>query len=312
MINKLYLMKAYNIARILSVQINVTNRCFCKCIMCNKYKWPNIELSREQFNSRLIEFKNIDSIVLSGGEPFGYEYLSDILNYPQHFGIFTSGIGKNCSNDILLKKFDWIRISIDGFSIIHNKIRQANIWQKARDFALYCRNLGIDTRIQYTIQNENVKDFILFLEYCIKQLHIPCFGFLVQGTSILSDDNKNILVADLLKIIGDKRLVSDSNVMDIFQQIYSEPYRSKKCIIFKFHKIIDADNTEWPCCYTMADNLLYEFRNIEYECSNKINPKVINKETAFCNACDAIFSRYQRINAEYEQIENAFNRSIFL
>lgn len=311
--SKLYLPKVYQQDKLLSVQINVTNKCPCKCSMCNKYKWPQIQLSQMAFNNRLTQYNDIDSIVLSGGEPFMYPYLEDIMNYKPHFGAFTTGIGgKYLENTKLIKKFDWIRISVDGFKDVHDFIRGVNIYSKAIEFAKICRDLGVSTRLQFTIQKTNVHEFCDFVSHSVFSDNLEVFGFFVQGTDELEDYHKSELLEGLFKLSTNSTLVKHSNIIELIEQLTTDPYTSNKCIIPKFHRVIDADNTEWPCCYTMADNLPFEKRDLKYECSQSVHSDLIDKHPEVCKTCDKIFSRYQRINEEYEQYQNALKRPVFL
>ena len=284
--------------------------------MCNKYNWPQVELSNGDFTSILdnLVFSGAETIVFSGGEPLMYKHLPIIKDYREDFGfgMFTTGVGQLAIDDDLLGCFDWIRISLDGDEATHNKIRGVNIYEKAVKFALRCKHLGISTRFQYTIQKENMEQFREALSTSINKFEIPMFGFFVQSVNELTWEQKELLAKDLQSMLRSQSIKDNSNIVELIEQIYTKPAVSEHCVIPQFHRVIDSDGTEWPCCYVMADNLPFDKRDMKYECSKSVHPDIFNKKTPFCETCDAIFSRYQRINDEYEQASNACHRKIYL
>ncbi len=121
----------YNVPRIsgcegymypLEVQIALTNRCMHKCKHCyEKSVEYGVNIKLEHICRFLDKMDGyVESITLTGGEPFLYRELNDILDiYSEKFDfrIITSGYWGNADvSDEMLKKFNSINLSIYGAS----------------------------------------------------------------------------------------------------------------------------------------------------------------------------------------------------
>jgi MoaA/NifB/PqqE/SkfB family radical SAM enzyme len=115
-----------------SIVISLTNRCNCRCIMCNYWKFPpGNELTTEEVRGILKQAKDIGIIgcVLYGGEPLLRSDIFDIVSYAHKIGMNT----KIITNGLLLDKdkiklllesgIDGISISIDATSSLLDEIR---------------------------------------------------------------------------------------------------------------------------------------------------------------------------------------------
>lgn len=298
-----------------SIQINITNKCPCKCIMCHKYTYPQIEIPSNKFNILLseLERQNVETVVLSGGEPLLYRELDIIKGYPKlKYGLLTTGIGLQ-KNFELFNEFEWVRVSIDGFEKTHNYIRGADIFKRViTNIEMIPRH---KLRINFTIQKDNFMEFFDFINFC-KNQQFPIFGYFVHSFNELSLRDKEQFLQLLMSIEIDDFIRNKTNVIELIYQLLTVPFQSKKCILPFLHCIIDADLSIWPCCYLMSDNLPYKNHDISksygfYQedklfeiIKTKLDDKVLYKQYKECKTCDSIYSRYQRINEEYELLCN--------
>lgn len=165
----------------LCVQIEVTNRCNTKCIMCERWMWYkryperyNNELTSDEIKEiigSISEF-GVKSVIFSGGEPLLKENFEDILRHTKelnlHAGVLTDGLNiaenENLAK-IIVDCVDWIRISLDGSSAkIHENIRRGGDFNKvleALKILNRCRKESkspLKIGVCYTINNLNVDD----------------------------------------------------------------------------------------------------------------------------------------------------------
>ena len=113
------------IPRIVSIQTNLTNVCPQHCIMCNKPEWAKIQTGRNaaldpiHTANELNSMPDLETVVLSGGDPMNYKHLQEYLNAIREdisFGMFTTGLDNHTNrySDLPLERFGYIRFSIDG------------------------------------------------------------------------------------------------------------------------------------------------------------------------------------------------------
>lgn len=99
--------------------LNITDRCCFKCVMCGQWKKVNVtELSTKDWINVLQQLKEfgINSIALSGGEPFMRGDIADIISYATRLGLETGVI----TNAYLLNEKnieDAVRSGVKSFSI---------------------------------------------------------------------------------------------------------------------------------------------------------------------------------------------------
>jgi len=121
-----------------SITFFITTNCNSKCKHC--FYWKNLnntkDLSLKQIETVLSNFQDIDSILLSGGEPFIREDLLKIIdiivkyNHPKLISIPSNGLlGEKIMSDMeaMLKKYPNINfavnLSLDGTKRYHDYIR---------------------------------------------------------------------------------------------------------------------------------------------------------------------------------------------
>src|SRR5574337_751248 len=197
-----------DVARIVSIQTNLTNVCPQHCIMCNKPEWAKRQTGRNAAldpiftANQLNMMPNLETVVLSGGDPMNYTHLKEYLSAIKpsiKFGMFTTGLDNfnNRYSDLPFERFGYIRFSIDGnkpdtWAKIRGSVPRA--YQVAWDNVLLVRdNFGIvfgedkareHFRIQYTIQENNISEFADMVYKCF--LHdVPIYGYWVHDYHVV-------------------------------------------------------------------------------------------------------------------------------
>lgn len=119
------------------VHIHPTLNCNLRCLHCYSNSEPNLKLGLElddllPYLKYLRDKHKFNVISISGGEPFLYSKLLDLLKFTKDIGYYNQVV----SNGMLLKSkrnrsaldyIDSIAISIDGNKELHNEMRASNL-----------------------------------------------------------------------------------------------------------------------------------------------------------------------------------------
>ena len=67
----------------LSVQINLLNKCPSRCLSCRKYEWPDVQIPYDKLEMLLTSLKGqgLQTVVFSGGDPLMYHMLPDVIQF---------------------------------------------------------------------------------------------------------------------------------------------------------------------------------------------------------------------------------------
>ena len=114
------------------IQIHPTQRCNLTCLHCYSNSAPHFR--KELDTSRLKQFleqamtEGFDTVSFSGGEPFMYSNLLELLTYAKSIGYYTSVVTngmllKSDKNQKALRNIDVLAVSIDGEPDYHNYLR---------------------------------------------------------------------------------------------------------------------------------------------------------------------------------------------
>lgn len=312
----------------LSIQINLLNRCFQRCIGCRKYEWPNTQLDLNKLFELLSELNKLgtQSIVYSGGEPTLYKNFNSLIQETNKqkldFGVLTSAIfPKTVDIDLLVQSANYISISIDGATKETFRITRGS-----RAFQIVIENTKklIETkaklnskcrlRINSTISTKNIHEMVLLLKLA-NALGIDINFFPLHTWNDLQLSHSDTKT-DFTKYVIDafEESLKISNIQTNISYFMSMLNRTKpnRCIIPYVHCVIDTNGDILPCCRLLNDNLTYNDKSQQHILGNIYNDtfsniwfsdksKMIRKKLDIplckeCYDCD----RYNDINKNFE------------
>jgi MoaA/NifB/PqqE/SkfB family radical SAM enzyme len=166
----------------LSFQLEITNQCNTRCVMCSRWTWAK-ECSRQELSTEIIKKFLEDlspnyqsaprSITISGGEPLCHPDFIEILKHAKYcgwkVGILTNGIDiSEEAAEAIVQNAEWVRVSIDAsdekrYRGIRRPIGAGKSWANLErtfrrlrsaqaKYSAGCRIGG-----SYTIQEQNIK-----------------------------------------------------------------------------------------------------------------------------------------------------------
>lgn len=295
-------------ARLLSAQVNVTNRCFNRCIMCKKWvDWPKTdELTTDDLISILRDCNdmNVKSVIFSGGEPFARKDLIKVTAYKGDVkvGVLTSGIWDDTYTvGSVVNSFDLIHFSLDTID--------SKTYQSIRGVS-QCTN--VMTRlldVQRLIKSEKLLPTQLKVNIVMQRLNQHNITDTIEFCTAHDIDYRVSLV----------------HTFDDLRTSKSEYVVPQRCIVPYFHCIIDADGLVFSCCHVLNDNDFYcesdrswAFGNVRekglYEVWNSERAEhtrrmLFDTRVAECKRCD---NRYIHLNENYRDFAQRLKEPIFL
>jgi organic radical activating enzyme len=151
----------------------------------------------EILNSAM-QYKNADTIEITGGEPFLYNGLVDIVSEFRYSNIFT-GLGVNSSRfrKILdqLPRNTMLTVSAENTEDLYEFNRYGNTWSQFQDNLKTITELGFDYQFCSVISNTTIQGFRQFLDWCGDRKIIinPCSDPEYQSASVLDNETKKLV-----------------------------------------------------------------------------------------------------------------------
>ena len=262
--------------KILSIQINLLNKCTSKCRSCRKYTWPNDMLDIKTIKntiSVLAKDYGLKTVVLSGGDPILYPNLSEVIDICKTNDIkcsmITTGITSNnkvldiISNDLYRvhlsldavdrKTYKYIR-GVDAFDIVDSNIKIIAENRKAKNI--------LPIRLSSTISVMNYDKVYDLYKYARDNNCFINFYLVHTFEDLYMDDSKLLLFYNrLIYICKDERAngrISNafSLLNDRFMQNLCGEKHSVKCNCYvpNISCVINANGDIYPCCRVFKDN----------------------------------------------------------
>lgn len=161
------------------LQWHILNSCNLRCLHC--YDWKNkvTELTFGQIQSVIDNYvlflKKMEmdgEISFTGGEPFSYPLLQELLAYTKNQDVFISiSILSNGTifisdqmMNLLINHGAGVQISIDGTKEIHDQIRGMGSYLRSIENIKKLLTAGIPISIHCVLMKRNVKNIPLFVE----------------------------------------------------------------------------------------------------------------------------------------------------
>lgn len=234
----------------------INTKCNLKCSFCDLYK-DNKEMKFDKIKYILDELKKlkIKYLAITGGEPLFHKDISKIINYAYKLGysisLATNGLLiKNNLNT--LNKVNFISISLDGIKETHNKLRNADIYNKVVDGIKSLKKLKKNKKrrieINFVVTNKNIKD--LKKVYLLSKRLNTLFNFWpVNGHKELALKNKDNINQYLkfLKFLKKKKFPKDLEYY--YNTLHYLNNKIKvRCLGLKTQFAIDVNGNILPCC----------------------------------------------------------------
>ena len=324
-----------------SVQINLLNKCYQKCIGCRKYEWEDVHIQYFKLLELLTDLQelNCESVVYSGGEPFAYKEFDQLITDTKAANlkvlVLTAGVWPKSLNYDIFNRIDRLSLSFDGatpdsykhargvntFTSVLANLKKVQDYTGKKDYVT----------INATISQYNLDDMLgiyqLFEEYDI----VKSINFYPLHTwkhlSIL-DKHKDTLpdsvfrsIQNCVDYVAKSKTKKPTNIF----QFYSLLYRQKPsaCIVPYVHCFIDANGDVLVCCRVANDNGEYN-REQGDACGNIINDRLINilrspeaskyrsrfaqANHSACLECD----RYSKLNSDYVEYKMSVKNGVYL
>lgn len=324
------LIKHYSIIankKLLSLQVNLLNKCTSRCSYCRKYEWPDEKLSLEKLKHTLkyLRDEGLQTVVFSGGDPILYEDLEDLLKYCKSINLKTSAITTLLTHnyDILCtvsKYLDRLTVSLDATNATdYKKLRGVNGYDLAITNIKMVNALreenGLEPiRLSSTISISNVDDMQGLFEIAKDtKSHINFYCVHTHQQYVLKDYNK---FYDNVKLISDLDIDNISNCKTITNNTCK--INSTYCNLCKIHAVIDANGDVYPCCHLLDDNgpylqqNKYSYGNINYEDIEQVFERRKTLKYDVINDCGGCVGRYQHLIDEVNEIIESGSTELWL
>ena len=313
-----------------SLQINILNKCYQKCIGCRKPDWPDVQLKDDNVYEVLcwLAYERMGhSVIFSGGDPPAHPKFLRFLEFANLLELGTGTLtaclwGKEFNPELFLRYSTWVAISIDGADKkTYEQTRGVNTLDTV------CKNIELlqnikskhkfDVRLRCnsTISNINMHQLSSILELC-HNLGIQCYFYPIHTWDDLKVQNvdKKYVERYVENAINTKDKLhindEDTNIHLFIEQMDRKP--PPICIMPWTHGFLDANGDIMHCCRLINDNgdfirdpsavLGNVYRNsissiMGSERSRKIGNKTFTAKYNCCNECD----RYNKANHNFSE-----------
>ena len=237
-----------------TIQIHPTRRCNLACLHCYSSSAPHF---RDMINlNDLKKFLSyafdhgFNNISVSGGEPFLYEHLSELLSFSRSIGYHNTMASngmllKSARNQQILEYADLIAISIDGRKEIHDRIRgQEGAFEKMLEGVEVLRSFHKPFGFIHTVTRESWESLIWLGELAFElgakllQLHpLEMYGRAVEKLSENYFDDvlahRTFILANYLESKYANQMVVQ---LDLLHREYIEAFPQSVNVFLRSHE----------------------------------------------------------------------------
>lgn len=322
---------------IVSIQMNLLNRCTSKCKSCRKYTWPKDELDFNVVKKALKTLKEefgLQSVVFSGGDPILYSKLSELIDFCMENDIKYSLITTLISNNTdLLEKIARtayrIHVSVDGASTESYKyIRGVDGLEIVGKNICKIQSIRtveglIPVRVSSTISKMNCDEVISLYAFAkVRKCAINFYLVHTWDDLKMSKGQIKEFYHNMKMIAKDEKRekVTISNAKSLLATRYSftsESSNCKTCYLPHVNCTIDANGDIYPCCKLLDDNGEYG-QQVQYVYGNIYKEDLVGEfnrrfERTYpsCDVCKECAQRYDGLLRDLEKIMEETKEPIF-
>ena len=328
--------------KILSIQMNLLNRCPSHCKSCRKYTWPDDILPFEDVTHVLKYLKDqgCTSVFFSGGDPLYYPRFSEVIDFCNSINLSYSVITTLiCKDKALLEKIARtayrIHVSMDAVDRETYKfIRGVDGFVTATEAIDYINSIRdeskIPIRFSSTIGVYNYNKVFEIYKFAnehrciVNYYYIQLWGNL-QMTKANEREFYEQIEAVAISEKEEKKVIT--NAIDSLNRRYrfDSLEDCKECFIPQISAIINCDGSIYPCCRLFAEFKPDYSDCLQYAYGNVINKTDEELEAEFqkrfmhypltcseCQECIKCDVRYNNTNKDIERIINGHKNPLFI
>ena len=323
---------------ILSIQMNLLNKCTSRCMSCRKYTWPNDEIDLETVKRTLTVLKEkfgLQSVVFSGGDPILYKDFSQVIDFCKEIDLKYSLITTLITNDKnLLEKIAKtayrIHVSVDSLDREnYHKIRGIYGVDLAKDNIVFIQKFREDmvpVRISMTVSNMNYKEVYDMYEFACSCGAMLNYYMLHTWNELKVDEIQMEKMLNKLQRVAEAELICKERITNAVSLIASrfdfarESDKCSVCYLPLVNATINANGDIYPCCKLLdyngcyGEQLKYVYGNVagksEIEIEKEFN-KRFNRKYPTDGLCRECADRYNGLLADLEKIKEYEKEPIF-
>lgn len=289
---------------IMSIQLNMLNKCTSRCRSCRKYTWPNDMLDIDTIKnviSVLADDYGLKTVVLSGGDPVLYPKLKEVVDFCKSKDIKCSMITtcittkdevlKVISDDLYRvhlsldsinkKQYKYIR-GVDAFNFVDKNIKLISAKRK--------ENGLIPIRLSSTISAMNYREVYNLYDYARANNCMINFYLVHTFEDLYMDEEKLSVFRMQLEHICymEKKYGQISNAKSLLLDMYEQKISGNKhsvdckCYIPNISCVINANGDVYPCCRLFEDNGEYGSQ-VQYSYGNIVGKDKEGLRKVFIN-----------------------------
>lgn len=287
-----------------SAYLHVTQRCNLDCLGCyssDLKRNASLDLSLMNIETIIAKLKklSIESLVISGGEPFLRKDLSDIVSFAKKEGVKCVSVITNgtCITRETLQGLssvvDRIAVSFDGPSPDSGSyIRGYQRYAELKKSILMIREEGINAQIVATIHSRNIRDIPLYfelarsLDVAISFSLLSCVDDSEHLKELVPDDKTLKRLAEIL--IENAETNSFSCGFDLSGCVAARGWcgAGRTCLSVSYEGLL------YPCHmlqfngYAIADLLEDDLADIEDKIENSLFSTLDVESISGCSNCE--------------------------
>jgi len=269
----------------------ITDQCQSKCLYCDYWKSKSIsKLTLPRIYAIIDELKEMGTEIIhfTGGEPLLRKGIVKIIKYVKKKNIYVS-MNSNC---ILMPKYfhklkkniDFLKLSMDGPEIVHNKIRGVKCYKNVAKTIDLAKSENIEVVLTTVISKYNVNhlDEIIAL---VKKMGVKTsFQFASKKKFFSRDENQLALekedyLAAVRKILALKKTSAGKYIKNSSSGLKTLIIgkRNDLCYLPRVSVRIDSNGFLDPCgikgyvknisCYDNSFRKAYNLINSEVKCN---------------------------------------------